>query len=75
MEDCIAKDKPVTKKVRRKLRVIICFRDTCKDFLKKADKAISDIYRMVVGILLLCSGKSDPYLFTFGMYNHSLYRL
>ena len=71
MEDCIDKDEPInTNKVKRKLRVIISFRDTCKDFLEKADKAISDLNRMAAGRLLLCLGKLYPYLFTFGMHNH-----
>lgn len=74
MEDCIDEDIPINEnKVRRKLRIIISFRDTCKDYLGKADKVISDLNDMASGRLLLCGaglGTLEPYLFTFGMYNH-----
>ena len=75
MEDTIDKDIPINKNnVRRKLRVIIVSRDNCKDYLKKADNAMSDLNDMASSRLLLCGigvGKLYIYppLFTFGMHN------
>lgn len=73
MEDTIEKDIPINKNyVRRKLRVIIVSRDICKDYLKKADEAMSDLNDMASSRLLLCGigvGKLYPPLFTFGMHN------
>ena len=55
MEDCIDKDIPINKNnVTRRLIVIDGFRDTCKDYLKEAGKAMSDLNNMASGKLLLC---------------------
>ena len=68
MEDTIDKDIPINKNyVRRKLRLIIVYRNTCKDYLEKADKEMSDLNDMASSRLLLCGiglGKLYPPLFT-----------
>ena len=38
----------------RRLTIINGFRDTCKDFLEEAHKAMSDLNNMASGKLLLC---------------------
>lgn len=65
------KNIPINKNyVRRKLRLIIVYRNTCKDYLEKADKVMSDLNDMASSRLLLCGiGKLYPPLFTFGMHN------
>lgn len=67
MEDTIDKDIPINKNnVRRKLRVIIVSRDNCKDYLKKADNAMSDLNDMASSRLLLCGiGVGKLYISTF----------
>ena len=61
------KDIPINKNyVRRKLRVIIVSRDNCKDYLKKADNAMSDLNDMASSRLLLCGiGVGKLYISTF----------
>lgn len=54
MENCIDKDIPINKNnVTRRLIIINGFRDTCKDYLEEADKAMSDLNKMASGKLLL----------------------
>lgn len=67
MEDTIDKDIPINKNnVRRKLRVIIVSRDNCKDYLKKAGNAMSDLNDMASSRLLLCGiGVGKLYISTF----------
>lgn len=69
MEDAIDKDKPIDKnKEKGKLEFIILHRNQCKDYLEKADRAISDLTRMASSRLLLCGvgvGKLDQHFFYF----------
>ena len=69
MEDTIDEVKPIDKnKVKGKLQFINLHRNQCKDYLEKADKAMSDLTNMASSRLLLCGigvGKLDQHFFYF----------